>query len=110
MKKLYEIEYEYQSAREDALYRAEDGCSLEELVEDIGFNVITILNPNEEDTDKEDVCVYYGSDNYERLSEDAKNCNCFLSSEYEDYDGYICVNVVLENKEDWKYFKESESE
>ena len=107
MKKLFEYESDYYYAYNRAINWASSsaGCSIKNLVEDIGFNNITILNPNEEDTDTKDIEVYFGSDTYDNMSDKAKNCMVVLSSIYQDFDDYTCVNVCLKNEDDWKYFE-----
>ena len=106
MKKLYEYQADFLEAYNRAINWAESGCTLQEAIEEIGFDNITLLNPFEEDTDSNDINdLYYGSDNANQLTDKMKNVEVVLSSEYEDCDGYICANMVLKNKNDWKYFK-----
>lgn len=108
MKKLFEYEADYFEAYDRAIDWAEMGCTLKELVEEIGFNNITILNPFEEDTDKKYITnIYYGGNKYENMNDIIKNIKVILSSTYTDLDGYTCANIELENKEDWKLFKEA---
>lgn len=107
MKKLYQYESDCFDAYNEAINRAEDGCTLKELVEEIGFNNITILNPLEEDIDSKDITnIYDDSDKYYEMDEKMKNCRFVLSSTEKDYDGFTCAYVELEDKNDWKYFEE----
>ena len=106
MKKLYEIESEYFDAYGRAIDWAEMGCTLKEMIEEIGFNNITLLNPFEEDTDTEDIDnIYFGSDNYKKMNDKMLNTKVKLSSTYEDSDGFTCATIELINNNDWKLFK-----
>lgn len=103
---LYQAEQKYFDTLDNAIYEAEQGLTLEEFLE-LGFNNSTLLNPEEEDTDIKDLFLESSGEYYrEDLTEDMLNARVVLSSTYEDFDGYTCANIVLENEEDWKYFKE----
>ena len=109
MRKLYECQADFMDAYDRAIDWGEMGCTLKEAIEDIGFNNITLLNPYEEDTDKKDIGdIYYNSYIYNKLDDNMLNCEVELSSTYEDSDGFICANMVLQNDEDWKYFEKLE--
>lgn len=105
---LYELESLYQEKLESALYTIEHGCTLKEFL-DLGFNNATLFNPYELDTDKTDIRDLYkcvdGSYSID-LTEEMLNCRVVLSVDYKDGDRFTCCNIVLENSEDWKYFKE----
>ena len=103
MKKLYEYQADFMEAYDRAIDWAFDGCTLKEAIEDIGFNNITLLNPFEEDTDIHD--IYYDSTMYNKLNNKMLNIEVELSSTYEDSDGFICANMVLKNRDDWKYLE-----
>ena len=106
MKKLYEIQADYFEAYDRALDWIEEGCTLRDCIEDIGFNNITLLNPFEEDTDEKDINnIYYDSDIYDKMTEEMLNTKVELSSTYEDGDGFLCVHVVCKNDDDFKKFK-----
>ena len=105
MRKLYEVEYEYREVYDNALYAIEEGCTLEEFLE-LGFNNATLLNPNEEDTDRYDIFdLYDTSDIADKLTNEMLQARVSLSSTYQDGDDYTCANIVLENEEDWKLFE-----
>ena len=106
---LWEAESRYRDILDDSIYEAEQGLTLKEFLE-LGFNNATLLNPCEEDTDKYDITDLYMEDentySREDLTEDMLESRVVLSSTYEDFDLMTCANIVLENEEDWKYFKE----
>lgn len=106
MRKLYEYEADYYEAMERAIDWAEMGCTLEDAIEDIGFNNITLMNPYEEDTDRKDIHnLYHGSSMVDKLTKEMLKAKVVLSSTYQDGDDFTCANMVLENKEDWKLFE-----
>lgn len=108
MKKLYQYEDEYREALKYAVYNVENGCTLREFLE-LGFNNATLLNPFEEDTDKKDVNnIYEESEVVEKFTDKMLDVRVTLSSTYEDWDGFTCANIVLENDNDWKLFEKLE--
>lgn len=101
-----EIYHSFNGILEDALDTIKRGCTLKEFL-DLGFNNATLLNPFEEDTDKNDIWdLYIDRDgNYSiDLTEDMLNTRVSLSSTYIDGDGFTCCMIVCENDDDFHKF------
>lgn len=104
-KYLWQYESEYFDALREAEITIENGCTLKEFI-NLGYNCSTLLSPNE-DSDLEDIYITdsISGDSSYNFSEEMLETKVKLSSLYEDYDGYTCANIELENEKDWELFK-----
>ena len=104
MNKLYQFESAYREALADAIYDAEEGLTLKEYLE-LGFNNSFLESPDEtkriEDLFMTSDTEYYRDD----LTNEILDVRVKLDYTYEDFDGYTCGKIVLENEKDWDLFE-----